>query len=93
MRGHALINNITEIAKSKFGYGLDKLQWIDVFTLIQDTFTYSEEQIQTVTRRQRDSIRITSSSNDDHFSEHEVENYTKEWTRKKDEIETDFTRD
>ena len=45
MRGHALLNNITKISMLKIGCGLDKLQWTDVFKLIQDTFTYSGIQI------------------------------------------------
>ena len=48
MRGHALLNNITKISMPKIGCGLDKLQWTDVFKLIQDTFTYSGIQIQII---------------------------------------------
>ena len=45
VRGHALLNNMNTISMPKVGCGLDKLQWTDVFRLIQDTFTYSGIQI------------------------------------------------
>ena len=57
MRGHALLNNITTISMPKIGCGLSKLQWTDVFKLLQDTFTYSGIQIQIITKRETDSIR------------------------------------
>ena len=93
MRGHALLNNITKISMPKIGCGLDKLQWTDVFKLIQDTFIYSGIQIQIVTARETDSIRRNPSPNNEHYVENEVENYTNEWTKERDELETDFTRD
>ena len=85
MRRHALLNNITKISMPKIGCGLDKLQWTDVFKLIQDTFTYSGIQIQLITNRETDSIRRNPSSNNEHYVEKEVENYTNEWTRERDE--------
>ena len=63
MRGHALLNNVTKISMPKIGCGLDKLQWTDVLKLIQDTFTYSGIQIQIITKRETDSLRRNSSSN------------------------------
>ena len=63
------------------------------YKLIQDTFTYSGIQIQITTRRETDSIRRNSPSNNKHYVENEVETYTNEWTKKRDELETDFTRD
>ena len=93
MRGHALLNNITTISIPKIGCGLDKLPWTDVFKLIQDTFTYSGIQIQIITKRETDSIRSNPSTNNEHYAENEVENYTNEWTKERDELETDFTRD
>ena len=53
MRGHDLLNNTTTISLPKIGCGLDKLQWTDVFKLIQDTFIYSGIQIQIITKRER----------------------------------------
>ena len=93
MRGHALLNNITTISMPEIGCGLDKLQWTDVFKLIQDTFIYSGIQIQITTKRETDSIRRNPSSNNEHYVENEVENYTNEWTKEQDELEIDFTRD
>ena len=93
MRGHASLNNITKISKPKIGCGLDKLQWIDVFKLIQDTFTYSGIQIQITTKRETDSLRRHPSSNNERYVEDEVESYTNEWTKERDELETDFTKD
>ena len=81
MRGHALLNNITRISMAKVGCGPDKLQWIDVFKLIQDTFTYSGIQIQIITKRETDSMRRNPSSNNEHYVKNEVENYTNEWTK------------
>ena len=52
VRGHALLNNISKISMPKIKCGLDNFQWIDVFKLIQDTFTYSGIQIQTITKRE-----------------------------------------
>ena len=78
---------------AKIGCGLDKLQWTDVFKLIQDTFTYSGIQIQIIIKRDTDSIRRNPSSNNEHYVENEVENYTNEWTKERDELETDFTKD
>ena len=73
---------------------LDKLQWTDVSKLKEDTFTCSGIQIQIITRRESDSIRRNpSSNNNEHYVENEVENYTNEWTRERDELDTDFTRD
>ena len=40
-----------------------------------------------------DSFRIKSSSNNEHYVENEKENYTKEWTKEPDELETEFTGD
>ena len=77
----------------KIGCGLDKLQWTNVFKLIQDTFTYSEIQIQIITIRETDSIRRNPSPSNEHYVENEVENYTNEWTKERDELESDFTRD
>ena len=93
MRGHALLNSITNISMPKIGCGLDKFQWTDVFELIQDTFTYSGIQIQIITKRETDSLRRSPSSNNEHYIEDEVEKYTKEWIKERDELETDFTRD
>ena len=93
MRGHALLNNITKLLMPKIGCGLDKLQWTDVFKLLQDTFTYSGVQIQIVTKRETDSKRRNPSSSNKHYVENEVENYTNERTKEGDELETDFTRD
>ena len=78
---------------SKIGCGPDKLQWTDVFKLIQDTFIYSGIQIQIITKRETDSLRRNPSTNNEHYIENEVENYTHEWTNERDELETDFTRD
>ena len=92
MRRHALLTNVTKITISKIGCGLDELQWINVFNLIQDNFTYSGIQIQIITKRETDSIRGNPSSNNEHYVENEVEKYTNEWTKERDELETDFTR-
>ena len=93
MRGHALLDNITKITIPKTGCRLDILQWTDVFKLIQDTFTYSGIQIQIITKKETDSIRRNPSSNNEHCVENDVENYTNEWTKERDELEIDFTRD
>ena len=93
MRGRAPLNNVTKVSMPKIGCGLDKLQWTDVFKLIQDTFTYTGIQIQIKTKRETDSIRRNPSSNNEHYVEKEVENYTNEWTEERDEPETGFTRD
>ena len=93
MRGHALLNNIAKISKPKIGCGLDKLKWTDVFKLIQDTFTYPGNQIQIITKRETDFIRRDPSSNNEHYVEDELGNYTNEWTKERDELETDFTKD
>ena len=93
MRGHALLNNVTKILMPKIGCGLDKLQWVDVFELIRVNFTYSGIQIQIITKREIDSIRRTPSSNNEHYAENELENYTNEWIKEPDELETDCTRD
>ena len=92
MKGHASLNNVTKNTMLNTGRGLGKLHWIDVFTLIRDTFTYSGNQIQLITRREKDS-RKNPSSNDKYYSEHEVDVFTYEETRGKDELETDFARD
>ena len=92
MRGHALLNNVTKFSMPKIGCGLDKLQWIDVFILIQDTFTYSGIQIQIITKRETDSIRGNRSFNNEHYVENEVEYYTNEWNKERDELKTDSTR-
>ena len=81
MRGHALLNNITTISMPKIGYGQDKLQWTDVFKLLQDTFTFSGIQIEIITKRETDSMRRNPSFNNEHYAENEVENYTNEWTK------------
>ena len=92
MRRHALLNNISKISLPKKGCGLDKLQWTDVLKLRKNTFTYSGFQIQRVTKRERDSIRINFSSNNEHYVENEIENYTNEWTKEQDELKTEFTK-
>ena len=56
---HAPLNHITKISLPKIRFGLDKLQWTDVFKIIQDTFTYSGIQIQIITKGETDSIRET----------------------------------
>ena len=76
----------------KIGCGLDKLQWTDVFKLLQDTFRYSGIQIQIITKKGTDSIRSNLPPNNERYVENEVVNYTNEWTKKRDELETDFTR-
>ena len=93
MRGPALLNNITRNSMPKIGCGLDKLQWTNVFKLIQDTFTYSGNQIQIITKRETDAIRRNPSPSNEHYVENEVENYTNESIKEGDELETDFTRD
>ena len=90
MREPALLNNITRSSMPKIGCGLDKLQWTIVFKLIQDT--YSGIQIQMITKRKTDTIRNPSPSSE-HYVENEVENYTNEWNKERDELETDFTKD
>ena len=93
IRGHALLNNITKISMPKIACGLDKLQWTHVFKLLQDTFTYSGIQIQIITKGETDSIRRNPSPNSEHYVENELESYTNEWTKERDELESDFTRD
>ena len=93
MRGHAFFNNVTNTSMPKIGCGLGKLQWTDVFKLIQDTFTYCGIQIQIVTKKETDSIRRNPSSYNEHYTENEVGNYTNKWTSERDELETDFTKD
>ena len=93
MRGHAPLNNITKISMPKIGCGLDKLQWTDVFKLIQDTFTYSGIHIQIITKRETNSLRRNLSSNNERYVQDEVDSYTNEWTNERDEFETDFTKD
>ena len=77
----------------KIGCGLHKLQWTDVFKLLLDTFTYYGIQIQLITKRETDSIRRNPSSNNEHYVEKEVENYTNERIKELDELETEFTKD
>ena len=77
----------------KIGCGLDKLQWTDVCKLMQDTSIFSGIQIQIITKEETDSIRRNPSSNNEQYVENEVENYTNEWTKEQDELETDFTRE
>ena len=93
MGRHALLNNITKNSMPKIGCGLDKLQWTDVFKLLQDTFTYSGIQIQIISKRETDSIKRNPSPNSEHYVENEIENYTNEWSKERDELVTDFTRD
>ena len=69
MRAHALLNNITKISMPKIGCGLDKLQWADVFQLVQDTFTYSGIQVQIITGRETDSITSNPSPKNEHYVE------------------------
>ena len=92
MRGHALLNNITKISLPKVRCGLDKLQWTDVFKLIQDTFTDSGIQIQINTKKETDSKRRNPSTNNDYYVENEVEHYTNEWTEERYELESGSTR-
>ena len=77
----------------KIGCGLDELQWTDIFELMQVTFMYSGIQIQIIPRRETDSIKLKPSSNKEHYVQNEIENYTNEWTKEGDELETDFTKD
>ena len=56
LRGHVLLKNVTKVSIPKIGCGLDKLQWTDVFKLIQETFTYYGFQIQIITKRETDFI-------------------------------------
>ena len=76
MRGHALLNNVTKTTMPKVGRGFYKLQWTNVFKLIQNTFTYSGVQIHIITKREADSIRRNPSSNNEQYVENELENYT-----------------
>ena len=92
MRRHALLSKITKI-NDKIVSGLDKLQWTDVFKLIQDTFTNYGIQIQIITTRETDSIRGNFSFNNEHYVENQLDNYTSEWTKERDELETELTRD
>ena len=77
MRGDAL-RNVTKITMPQNGGGSDKLQWIDILKLIQDTFTYSGIQIQIITRREQDTTRINPPPNGENYAEHEVEKYKNE---------------
>ena len=77
----------------KIQCAVDKLQWIDVFKLIQDTFTTSGNQTQIITKKETDSIRRSTSSGNEHYVEKDAKNYTNERTKKRDELETDFARD
>ena len=70
----------------KIGCGLDSLQWNDVFKLIQDTFNYSGIHIQIIIKRETDSIRWNASTNNEHYVENGVENYTNEWTEERNEL-------
>ena len=84
MRGHALPNTVTKISMPKCG--LNKLQWTDLFKLLQDTFTYSGIQIQINTKSETYFIRRNPSANKKHYVENEVENYTNVWTKERDEL-------
>ena len=74
MRRHVLLNNVTKIRMPDTVRGLDKVQWIDVFTPIRHTFKNSGIQIQIITRREPDTVRLSPSLNGKHYAEHEVEN-------------------
>ena len=70
-----------------------RLQWVDVFKPIKDTFTYFGIQIQIITNRETDSIERNPSTKTKHYFENEVQNYTNEWTEGRDELETEITID
>ena len=67
--------------------------WIDVLKFIRETFAFFGIQIQIFTRKEPDCRGWNPSHNDDQNAEQEIENYTNEWTREKNELETVFTRD
>ena len=43
MRGHVSLNNVTKITMPKIGCGLHRLQWNNVFKIIQDTILWDSD--------------------------------------------------
>ena len=93
MRGHASLNNISRITKSKITCQLDDIQRTDVLKLVRYTFTYSGIQIQIITREELNTARIKHSLKGGYSAENEAENCLNDWTREKGQLETDFTKD
>ena len=93
MRGHALLNNVQIITMPKIGCGLDKLFWNEVLKILKDTFTDSGILIQIISRNELDCKIATKSTNSEDYIENEIDSYANEWTNKKNELETDFTKD
>ena len=77
----------------EIGCGLDKIQSTDILKLLGDTFTYSGILLEIVRGRGHDNTRMNPSPNGRNYAECQVENYTNEWIRKKDELKFDFNRD
>ena len=91
MRGHALLNNVQIRTMPKIGCGLDKLSWNEVLKTLKDTFTDSYGVlIQIISRKELDCKTATKPTNSGDYIENEVDNYAKEWTNEKNELETDF---
>ena len=93
MRGHALRNNVHIITMSKIGCGLDKLSWKEVLKILKDTFTDSLIFIQIISRNELDCKTATTPTNSENYIKDEIGNYTNEWTKEKNELDTDFIKD
>ena len=93
MRGHALLNNahITTIPKNDCG--LDKFSRNEVLKTLQDTFNDSGILKQIISRNELDCKTVNKPTNSETCIEDEIDNYTNEWTKEKNELETDFTKD
>ena len=78
MRGHALLNNVHIMTMPKIGCGLDKLSWIEVLRILEDTFTDSGILIQISSGNDLDCKTATKPTNSKNSIENEIENYTNE---------------
>ena len=93
MQAHAIMHEVSTIAISKIGCGLDQMNWQDVVKLLLNIFAYSDIQI-VVYSLDEHSIHAMSAEGDPEFyAADEIDRYSEEFHLNERELETYFTSD
>ena len=93
MKIHANKNGVSTIAITKFGFGLDQLNWQEVVKLLRGIFAYADVQVVVYTLEENGVHALSAEGDAEFHADDEIERYSEEFPLENRELETDFTKD
>ena len=91
MQAHATRHGIATVAISKYGCGLDQMNWQDVVNFLRDIFFYSDIQIVVSSLDEHANHALSAEGDPEFYAENEIDRCSEEFQLNKRELETDFT--